>query len=414
MRNLILMHLESLSYSNYRINQEMFPVISNWEKKSLSFSRYFSTATSTLMVLADLVYGGMLQYEVCDSLDAIPEKYCYKHSLLDDLKNEGYITKALYFPAGLDCESAEKRHIVGFQNEVVLLQDHTRYLSEVDSTIDSAIDSGCPFAFMLCNTVSNIALNYYVPNGKFESGLNRWRQGYEFMDVCIGEVIGLLESKDLIDNTTIIFYGDHGDDYYGHGTHGGLTHAIEPYASLIHTPFWIYDTRLKSNGRNEELYSTIDIRCIAEKLLEMPEDTFAWNDLGIPKRKFAMARNAYAAQPVRKESFNKGYSITDGRFLFLVSSNGMEFYDMEMDTQCQNNLLKFFVYENGLLQIKKESDCTLGYHYKFFMNISAVRQIRQKFYFCRKKLYDKTMELFQYAQCQERMKELDFERIHDV
>lgn len=410
MRNLILMHLESLNYVNYQVNREMFPVLSSWEKKSLSFSHYFSTATSTLMVLADLVYGGMLQYEVCDSLDAIPEKYCYKSSLLDDLKDRGYATKVLYFPSGGDCESAEKRHIVGFQNGMVSLQDHAQYMSEIEVTIRS----GHPFALMLCNTVSNIALNYYVPDVKLKSGLNRWKQGYEFMDACIGDVIGLLVSKGLIDNTTIIFYGDHGDDYYGHGNHGGLTHAIEPYASLIHTPFWIYDSRLESGGKNRELLSTIDIRCIAEKLLDMPEKNFLWNELGIPKRAFVTARNAYAAQPVRRDSFNKGYSITDGRFLFLVTSKGMELYDIEMDVQCQNNLLKFFVYENRLLQVKKVQSGPLGYHYKFLMNMSSIRQIRQIFYFYRNKLYEKTMELFQYAECSEDLKELDFERIHEM
>ena len=192
-----------------------------------------------------------------------------------------------------------------------------------------------------------------------------------------------------------------------------LTHAIEPYASLIHTPFWIYDSRLRSSGRNEALLSTIDIRSIAEKLLKLPETVFLWNELGIPKREFAMARNAYAAQPVRKDSFNKGYSITDGRFLFLVNSSGMEFYDIEMDVQCQNNLLKFFVYENGLLRTKRQPGRPLGYHYKFLMNMNTIRQIRQNFYFYRKKLYDKTMELFQYAQCQDGINELNFEQILD-
>lgn len=409
MRNLILMHLESLNYVNYRTNRELFPNLLKWEENSLSFSHYFSTATSTLMVLADLVYGGMLQYEVCDSLDAVPEKYCYKASLFDWLKNMGYITKVLYFPSGGDCESAEKRHVVGFRSEMVSLQEYERYVSEIESTIDSEN----PFALMLCNTVSNIALNYYVPNGKFESGLDRWKQGYKFMDACVGEITDLLESKSLMNNTTVIFYGDHGDDYYGHGNHRGLTHAIEPYASLIHTPFWIYDSRLRDRGNCNDLLSTVDIRFIAERLLEISKNTFTWNALEISKRTFAIARNAYAAQPVRKDSFNKGYCITDGKFLLLVSSNGLEFYDIEMDVQCQNNLLKFFLYENGLLRINEKLNGQLSYHYKFLMNMSTVRQIRQKFYFLKKKLYDSVTELYQYADCQEHIDELNFEWIHN-
>lgn len=410
MRNLILMHLESLNYVNYRTNRELFPVLAEWERKSLSFSHYFSTATSTLMVLSDLVYGGMFQYEVCDSLNAVPKKYVCKTSLFDDLKDRGYITKVLYFPGGQDFERADNRHVVGFQNRMVGPHDYKRYMSE----IGSAVDSEGPFALLLCNTVSNIALNRHVPGRVSESGLNRWKEGYRFMDAYIGQVISLLETKNLTDNTTIIFYGDHGDDYFGHGSHGGLTHAIEPYASLIHTPFWIYDSRLKNEELNDDLLSTTDIRGIAEKLLEMPETVFSWDEVGVPKRRFAIARNAYAAQPVRKDSFNKGYCITDGRFLFLVNCNGMEFYDIEMDVQCQNNLLKFFAYENGLLRVKGGQDSPLGYHYKCLMDISSIRQIRQNFYFYRKKLYDKTMELFEYAECRERIRELNFNQINDM
>ena len=68
MRNLLLIHLESLNDTNYQTNKELFPTLRKWEQKSLSFSRYFSTATSTLMVLSDLAYGGMLHNEPCDGL----------------------------------------------------------------------------------------------------------------------------------------------------------------------------------------------------------------------------------------------------------------------------------------------------------------------------------------------------------
>ena len=81
-RNLILVHLESLNNVLYRMNPSFFPTIRKIEADSVFFSRYFSTATSTLMVLADIFYGGMEQYEQCTSLEDIPQNYIYSSSLL--------------------------------------------------------------------------------------------------------------------------------------------------------------------------------------------------------------------------------------------------------------------------------------------------------------------------------------------
>ncbi len=410
MRNLILVHLESLNYMNYHVNACLFPNLSELEKKSVSFPYYYSTATSTLMVLADLMYGGMLQYEVCDSLDAVPEKYCYKESLFDSLKDKGYRTKALYYPGGSDCINAEKRHVAGFQCELTALLKYEEYIAEIEQILGSQQ----PFALMLCNTVSNIALNYQVSSTRADSGLDRWKYGYIFMDDCVGTIMKLLEANNLLDNTTIIFYGDHGDEYYMHGNHQGLTHAIEPYNSLIHTPFWIYDNRWAKSEKINDLLCTTDIRMIVEKLLEMPELYFTWEDLEISERSYVIARNAYACQPVRKESFNKGYSLTDGRFLLLVNDSGLAFYDTEMDIYCQNNLLKFFIYDQGILFLNKDLNSSLKYHYKFLINIGAIRQIRQLFYYYKNKLYEEVTKLFQYAGCEEKIKELGFEKIQKL
>lgn len=60
MRNLLLVHLESLNHMTYQMNQGMFSTLRKWEEKSLVFPRYFSTATSTFMVISDMAYGGIL------------------------------------------------------------------------------------------------------------------------------------------------------------------------------------------------------------------------------------------------------------------------------------------------------------------------------------------------------------------
>ena len=41
-------------------------------------------------------------------------------------------------------------------------------------------------------------------------------------------------------------------------------------------------------------------------------------------------------------AFHKGYSLTDGKFLFLASNRGMELFHIGMDAFCQHNLLDYF------------------------------------------------------------------------
>lgn len=411
MHNFLLIHLESLNYANYHMNQELFLNLHHWEQKSLSFKNYFSTATSTWMVVADLLYGNMLQYESCDQLVSQPKKYRYKESMFDRLKSEGYQTKLMICgeDGGSDFDGVSKKHIAGFQNKIDVIKNDKDYLLEVERVFQGTK----PFALMCFNFISNVSFNCNLPYRRLKSGFDRWEDGYRVLDIWVGDILQLLEKNHLQENTTIIFYGDHGDDYFEHGLHNGLTHAIEPYANLIHTPFWIYDSRLVDKGICNDLVSTIDIRTIAEKLLHTPYEKFSWRQLNVPTRSYCFARNAYAAQPVRCDSFNKGYCITDGRILILVSCHGLEMYHVQMDAQCQNDLLRFFSYKNGILHLNEKLNDSLRFHYKSIFNMGSLRQIRQTFYFYRKKLFDETMELFENSESETQFEKLNFQSIRN-
>lgn len=405
-QNLVLIHLESLNNILYRMNPSFFPTIRKIEKGSVFFSYFFSTATSTLMVLADIFYGGMEQYEQCTSLDYIPKNYVYSSSLFDDLKNQGYHAGLFIYPDGGDRESAEKRHIAGFQNEMILKKEYDEYLESIKILVEKE-----PFAIAACNYISNLALNRYVDLSKADmaSGTEKWRLGYERLDRCVGDIFQLLEEKNVLDNTTVIMYGDHGDDYWGHGMHSGLTHAIEPYGGLIHTPFLIYDRRL-SAGERKDLISALDIRKLIEVLLQQKNEV----SLKLFDRKLVMARNSYAAQPLRNDSFKKSYSVTDGRWLMLVSNDGLEMYDIEMDSACINNFLNFFFWDGETLQYDIRYHEQNRFHYRDFMNDSQKRFLRQKFYYLRAQLYSQVKVLYEAAGLtEEKMtEEMEFNKIH--
>ena len=87
-KNVLLIHLESVNKLNYTLNRELFPFLNELKTKVVFFDNFFSTATSTLMVIGDLMYGNMGQYECLENLNESdgPETYKYTTSIFDELK----------------------------------------------------------------------------------------------------------------------------------------------------------------------------------------------------------------------------------------------------------------------------------------------------------------------------------------
>lgn len=403
-RNLVLLHLESLNNLVYRTNRHLFKNLNRIEKKSLFFEKYFSTATSTLMVLGDLFYGGMEQYEQCEALDYIPTNYMYKSSLFDDLKGEGYNVKIFVFPDGSDRESAEERHIAGFDNKMILIPDYSCLVKEIKKSMEKE-----PFAVNVCNYISNLALSH-LRNTEVEfTGFDNWKNGYIELDKCVGTIFDILEEKGLLDNTTVVLYGDHGDDYWGHGYHKGLTHAIEPYAMLVHTPMFIYDSRI-TPGINSNVMSTTDMRRVIKALLQNDDVSL----MGNYERKYAVARTSYAAQPIRYDSFKKAYSITDGELLLLVSPDGLELYNIEMDPACIYNFLNEFCFDGNIIWYNEEINSNVKFHYRYFASSRQISYLQQKFYFLRANLYVEVEKLYEAAgkTVTDMVQEMEFDKIY--
>lgn len=411
MRNVILIHLESLNYMNYQVNKSFFPTLRKWEQNSLSFSKFFSTATSTMMVMSDLAYGGMLQNEPCESLKDGLRKYCYQGSFLDKLKENGYQVKIAGYPTDdlVEDEMVEcnQRHFMGYTVEMNGLRSYKAY----KESLEDAITTKTPFAVWTCNYINNVSYNSGMENIGSQTGLERWESGYLYMDQCVHDLMGILEKKDLLEQTTVIFYGDHGDDLFSHGRHEGLMHAIEPYETLIHTPFWIYDSRFAPETISV-LIDTTDIRGIVEQLLCLPEQNLEIKDLRLPTRKYSLSRNLYAAQKVRETSFHKAYSLTDGRFLFMAGDRGMELYHIVMDAPCQHNLLDYFDFDGNILSLNKAAYGRAAFHFLSLMDELSLLQIERVFYEYRKQLMKEVKSLYEYAEWQWLSVEIKFDRIH--
>lgn len=409
MRNILLIHLESLNYMNYQMNKEFFPTLRKWERRALSFSKYFSTATSTMMVMSDLAYGGMLQNEPCDNMADGLRKYCYRESLLDGLKGKGYRVKVVGYPEDGtgDAVGCNQRHFIGY---TVGIEEVESYGTCMRLLEDAVTDQGM-FAVWACNYIGNSSYNNRMENTDMQTGLERWESGYRYIDRWVCDLMDLLERKDLLRRTTVLFYGDHGDDLFAHGRHAGLMHAVEPYEALIHTPFWIYDSRFAPETL-EELVDTTDIRGLVEQLLGLPEQKLGRKDLKLPARTYSMARNVYAAQKVRELSFHKGYSLTDGKFLFVAGDRGMEFYHIGMDPSCQHNLLDYFDFEDGALLLNRAAYGKMKFHFRHLLDEAAMAQVEEIFYAYRMRLMTEVERLYEYAECPLLTLEIGFGHIH--
>ena len=160
-----------------------------------------------------------------------------------------------------------------------------------------------------------------------------------------GDLRAILERKGLLENTTIVLYGDHGDDPWTHGFKGGLTHGTEPYTDIIWTPLAIRDPGL-APATVDRMARTIDIAptCLAllgvEAKLPFPHSGI---DLFHDAAEFAYSQNFTANQPDNpRTGIAKAFSITDRDHTLLASSRGLEFYAHRLDPGNHCNLLHFF------------------------------------------------------------------------
>lgn len=381
-KNLLLIHLESVNILNYSLNKKLFPFLSEIESNCVFFDKFFSTATSTLMVIGDLMYGDMGQYESLETLNESDGPSSYKHtvSIFDELKKDGYDTGIYIYPDGAGREAAERRHLAGFQHKMELIRDYDEYLAAFEKKMDNP-----PFALMACNYISNMGHNFHLDISNYDLDTGLLEAGYRELDKCCHDLFKLLSDKKLLQDTIVIFYGDHGDDYWGHGLHSGWAHSIEPNSLLIHTPLMVWDGQKREKAEHRDtLLQTTDLSDIIRSVFTDGEINYPEN------RKYSFSRNAYAAQPIREESFNKAYSVTDGRYLLMVSCRGLELYDTMFDPACINNLLKYFSYEQDVLKITAE----WKYHLGAYLNRREQRIIRQKFYELKKVLYESATESY--------------------
>lgn len=373
MKNLVIFHMESVSNVIYQLNKDLFPNLNKWSCYFEKYTNYYSTATSTVMVMSDLFFGDMTIFDASDYLEDIYTLKSSKKSVFECLNERGYVTQTFFY--GYDGHE-RNRKLNGVINNGGTFWDgdeEEAFLSSFDHFTQTAV----PFAAFIEENVSHVT--YKGTRLKKEMPqIEKYENKYRVMDETVGRIFEQLQENGLLDNTVIILYGDHGDEYWFHGYHEGYTHAIAPYTSLVHCPFFIFNG-MNESKINDELLSTVDTY------------NMIMNALGIGKKheaaEYVISRNLFANQQRRADIFDKGYSITDGKYTLLLTRAGLSMYQNRLDPYNLNNILEFFLFEEDELRYNEEFNKMLSSHYKSLMIQAEKDEIRNKFGYLRKKLY---------------------------
>lgn len=375
MKNLVIFHMESLSSAIFKLNCEYFPNIYKWERNFEYYVNYYSTATSTLMVMADLFFGDMSVFEESDYLENIFTIQPEQKTIFEYLHEFGYISCAFYYGYADHRRNERLNRVINKNGEMWQGDDAEAFRREFEKYVNTVK----PFAVFIEENVSHVEYHgTRVEKNKNPEYIHQGKR-YQTMDATVGEVMEILQNSSLLDNTVVILYGDHGDGYWFHGFHEGYTHAIEPYINLIHCPLFVYNGSKKFNINNQ-LVSTTDVYSIILNELNIEKKTIGSD--------FVISRNLFAKQTRRARIFNKSYCVTDGEYTLLLTRQGMAMYENRIDEYCQNNVLDFFQLKGGKLKYLEKYDRMISSHYKGIMTWAEKAEIERRFERLEDKMYE--------------------------
>lgn len=337
MKNLIFLHLESISNHTLKAFPDAFPATRFLMARSCVFQNFFSSATSSLMALSAVWHGNSFELDYATTLDSV-QPAGLSRNFFSVLQDYGYTCATLC----LNMNHSEAGTRICIWPEELEPVWGTDSPTELVSRFDALSDR--PFAVYVWNLITHV--EQHDPQSDDTLSLaQRLESKYQQADQLIGELVALLEKKRLRDNTVVVLMGDHGDDFWTHGFKGGFLHATEPYAGITSVPLNIC---VPHNA--PQIYtspaSTIDVRNTLLGLLDCTEeDSFA--DMGInlfeQKNSMVFSQNLLANQAATPSpSISKAYAAMNESYLLLAGKNGLEFYEHRLDPANCCNLLHFF------------------------------------------------------------------------
>ncbi|MGD9945405.1 MAG: sulfatase-like hydrolase/transferase [Burkholderiaceae bacterium] len=342
MKNLVILHLESISRQCLASFASSFPNTRRLLDESLVFDHFHSSATSTRMVITYLLYGNDFEYDTAMRYEGM-RAAGNNRDLLTLLQGRGYRAEVLC----LNGFHGIRTPLETLAKELPSLWG-TNEFSKLFERFDELTDAA-PFAVYVWNLLTHIEHSRSLAPLS-DSLTDQVQRACKIADDAIGVMLATLQRKGLLENTTIVVFGDHGDDYWTHGFKAGMIHGTEPYAGITWVPMAIRDPALQA-GHTERLASTIDIAPTCLALLgidETPAFAHSGIDLLSGERALAFSQNFTANQGDSAAlGIRQAFAVCDRTHTLLASSRGLELYAHRLDPGNHCNLLHFFELDPG-------------------------------------------------------------------
>ena len=362
--NLVVVALEGVSQTLFWQYREAMPSLWELFQNSASFRRFYSTSTSAFQSFCDFAHGDATEL---DHNAAYPDKPgCLAGratNFFGIARDRGYTVRGLMRANPVPPYAVD--NVWGAWPESCgPFECHAEYDSfygATDGILEQAAQDGTPFVLYYSDRASR-------PGDKTQEKENlplyheRFEKGFNLLDRSVGRMMKKLSALNLLSNTIVVFFGPYGMDPWNHGIELGRTHAIDPYADLCWTPFFIFRNG-NDAGFVDLLVSSIDLKPTLLHLLfpENPppptDDPLAGVDILRFQRKTAFSQNLFALERDGEGSargLSKSYAATDGDQRLLVASEqgvfregGMELYFDPRDPGNTRNFLDFFTLDAG-------------------------------------------------------------------
>lgn len=337
MRNLLILHLESIAIQRLAEFAHAFPNVRRILAESLVFDRFFASATSTTMVMSYLFHGNDFEFDPSTEFETMQAQGNNPH-LFSLLQSRGYRAHILCLNGFRHLRPVRVRSWPQDLPAPFDTGDFPALFARFDELTDGAAEA--PFAIYIWDLISHI--EHSLALAPHAHGLtDQLVRACRVADDAIGQMRAILERKKLLDDTTIVLFGDHGDDW-SHGFKGGLIHGAEPYTNVIRAPLAIRDPRLPI-GTVDRLASTIDLAPTCLELLGI-ETPLPFEGSGRSllrdTQEFVHSQNYTANQPDdRAAGVAQAHAAIDETYALLASSRGLELYAWRLDPDNHCNLL---------------------------------------------------------------------------
>lgn len=358
-KNLIVLHLESMPQSAFWQYMGDIPALWDLCNRSLCFRRFYAASTSSVMSMSDMVHGDSAELDHNSRFPKNKTSLAGRSSnLFRILLERGYRTKGMQY--GSFCVGDAPNNFWGVWpdegGQFGWFNDFETFQGEARDFMAGAKEEGKPFALYFWSMATHIANDL---EGGAELGFcERFQHNYRLLDKSVRRLLDDVTELGLLEDTIILAYGDHGDDFWRHGFNRGRTHVIEPYATTVWTPMFIYNND-KDVGIFDGVTSSIDIKPTILRMLdigrepEKSESPFAGVDIFTEGRGWAFSQSSFALQLEHSDPsgvIEKSYAITDGDIRLVASSGGgdikqrggMELFMEQWDYGNNRNLLDFF------------------------------------------------------------------------